>query len=96
MSVRNLVEVVVIPPLLIGMYYVLKEQYLVSKNKQHIKYLLLAGFFFGISFAIRFQSAIVPFGVGLVLLYYCQFKKFIFLSLSTIFIVSLFEFCYFG
>ena len=54
------------------------------------KYLLFAGLFFAFAFAIRFQTAFVPFGIGIVMLFYRQFKSFAILALSTIFIVSLF------
>ena len=118
MSVRNLVEVVVMPPMLAGIYYILKYNLENKNNTEHLdssgleqnndfkqindfkqnkqikqsskKYLIIAGIFLGIAFSIRFQSAFVPFGIGLVMLYQRQFKSFAILTLSAIFISSLF------
>lgn len=60
MSVRNLVEVVCIPPMIIGFYFAMKKD--VEKNW------FIAGILFGISFIIRYQVLVFIGGVGLVLL----------------------------
>ena len=61
MSVRNLVEFVCVPPLLITIYNLKKEKLL-------LRDFLLAGMWLGIAFSIRFQSVFIAFGIGLVLL----------------------------
>jgi hypothetical protein len=66
MSVRNLIEMVCIPPLMAGLWLSLKE------NK---KDLFIAGLLFGFAFIFRYQTAIIPFGIGLVLLFRKDFLK---------------------
>jgi len=87
MSVRNLVEIAVIPPMLAGVYYVIKAQ---NFEQNIYKFLLIGGMFFGIAFAMRFQSGFVPIGIGCVMLFRRQFKSLLILSLSAIFVASLF------
>jgi hypothetical protein len=60
-SVRNLVEFVCVPPILIAIYY-LKKQDLSSK------YALLVGMWLGVAFSIRFQTVFITAGIGLALL----------------------------
>lgn len=66
MSVRFLVEMVCIPPVLAGFYYLLK-----ASNRQNNLFILyaLAGALFGIAFAIRYHTILFAGGLGLVLLY---------------------------
>ena len=98
MSVRNLVELAVVPPVLAATYFLLKYFYedqslSISKNsisKRQVKYLILSGFFFGISFATRFQTALVPLGIGLVLIFRRQWKEFAILTFTTLFVSALF------
>jgi hypothetical protein len=63
MSVRNLIEMVCIPPLMIGYYLIV----LGDLNKKDNNY-FYAGLIFGISFIFRYQSLIIPAGIVLVLL----------------------------
>lgn len=66
MGVRFLVEMVCIPPLMMGFYYLIK-QHKESSNKTYIW--LLAGFLFGLAFAVRYHTILFAGGLGLVLLY---------------------------
>lgn len=63
MSVRNLVEFVCVPPVLITIY-------ILGKEKPNYKDFLLAGLWLGIAFSIRFQSIFIGAGIGLALLIY--------------------------
>lgn len=79
MSVRNLIEVVCIPPLIIGFYLIIS-----AIDKQNYKYLLWAGISFGIAFAFRYQTLIFTGSVGLILLFQKEWKNFIHFSSGTI------------
>jgi len=86
MSVRNLIEVVCIPPLLIGYYLIIRGE---QDNKD--RYFLYAGLAFGVSFIFRYQSLIIPGGVGIVLLIQREWKRFFSLTsgtLSSIFLIQ--------
>ncbi len=61
MSVRNLVEFVCVPPLLIAIYRL-------GKTSTDLKDFLIAGLWLGIAFSIRFQSVFIAGGIGLALL----------------------------
>ncbi len=61
MSVRNLVEFVCVPPVLMAIYYLGKE----NKNAGNF---LLAGLWLGIAFSMRFQTIFLSAGIGLALL----------------------------
>lgn len=63
MSVRNAVEVVCIPPLLIATWQLLNAE----KKEQQIWVYLWAGFIAGIAFSIRFQTLFFIGGMGLAL-----------------------------
>ena len=63
LSVRNLVEIVSIPPMLAGVWIIIKD------NKQNFSKYFLAGFIMAIAFSIRFQAILFIGGVGLVLLF---------------------------
>lgn len=83
MSVRNLVEFVCVPPVLIAIYQVKKENF-------NWKNFAIAGMWLGIAFSIRFQSAFITLGVGLALLILrTSFKNLIILTLSFFLIVVL-------
>ncbi|MCW3075436.1 MAG: hypothetical protein JWO32_45 [Bacteroidetes bacterium] len=62
MSVRNLVEFVCVPPILIAVY-------LLHKDKINTKNILLAGMWLGLAFSIRFQSVFISAGIGLALIF---------------------------
>ncbi|MFC2107796.1 glycosyltransferase family 39 protein, partial [Bacteroidota bacterium] len=71
LSVRNMVEIVCIPFLMWGTWMIIKE--LDGKNRWWIFF--LAGLILGISFSIRFQTAIFSGGLGLVLLFQKKWKE---------------------
>jgi len=79
MSVRNLIEVVCIPPLLIGIYYAI----LADKN-QNLKLWLLSGLIISIGFVFRFQTILIIGGVGLVLLYKKDWRVFLYYTSGVI------------
>lgn len=62
MSVRNLVEFVCVPPLLMTIY-------ILKKDNINWKDFLVAGLWLGVAFSIRFQSIFIAFGIGLVLVF---------------------------
>lgn len=82
MSVRNLVEFVCVPPVLMAIYYLKKEAL--------AKHFLLAGLWLGIAFSIRFQTVFITAGVGLALLIQrSTFKNILALAFSFFTIVFL-------
>lgn len=81
MSVRNLVEVVCLVPLLGASWYLVKEESVSWKN------LLFAGLLMGVSVSIRFQTIFFLGGIGLVLLTKNIFKA---AAFGFFFLVSLF------
>jgi hypothetical protein len=83
MSVRNLVEFVCVPPCLIAVYQ-LKKENLTWRN------FLLAGVWLGIAFSIRFQTLFIVAGVGIALLIYkTSIKNIIALAISFLIVVLL-------
>ena len=71
MSVRFLVEMVCIPPVLAGFYFLAKN------DKQTLKKIglwLLSGVFFGLAFSLRYHTILFAGGLGLVLLYRKEWK----------------------
>jgi hypothetical protein len=60
MSVRNLVEFVCVPPILIAVYLLIKPQVA-------FKHFIYAGLLLGLAFSIRFQVIFIMAGVGLAL-----------------------------
>ena len=79
MSVRNLIEMVCIPPMIAGFYYVIKGQQSESKN-----YWLIAGVLFGLAFSIRYQTILIPGGVGLILLIGRDWRQFGYFTVGTV------------
>ncbi len=70
LSVRNLVEVVCVPPMLYATWLILKNE----DNKHKLQHFFWAGFFLGLAFSIRYQTLIFTGGVGLVLLIQQKWK----------------------
>jgi len=68
LSVRNLVEIVSIPPLLASVWLLIRND-----NKNFAKY-FIAGFIGALAFSIRFQGSLFVGGIGLVLLFTDKFK----------------------
>ncbi|MFQ3325741.1 MAG: hypothetical protein ACJASM_000937 [Salibacteraceae bacterium] len=81
MSVRNLVEVVCLTPLLGATWYLVKNESLTWKN------IIFAGLLMGVSVSIRFQTVLFLGGMGLVLLSKNIFKA---AGLGLFFMLSLF------
>lgn len=68
LSVRNLIEVVCIPPLMAGFYYTL-----LSKDK--LRNAFIAGLWFGLSFVFRYQTLSLAGTVGLIFLFRKEYKQ---------------------
>jgi len=71
LSVRNLVEGVCIPFLILGFWVIVRDE----KPAHPFWAYLLAGIFFGLSLDIRLQTIFFPVGAGLVLLIRKQWKE---------------------
>ncbi len=71
LSVRNLVEIVCIPPLLGGIWIILNA----SDKKHVLTAYLWAGFLIGIAFSIRFQTLLFGAGIGLAILLQKRYKR---------------------
>ncbi|UTW62075.1 glycosyltransferase family 39 protein [bacterium SCSIO 12741] len=69
LSVRNLVELVCVPPLMWAFWLLLKE------DKQPLKHVIFAGFLVGVAMALRFQIILYAGGIGLVLLFQKKIGK---------------------
>jgi hypothetical protein len=84
-SVRNLVEFVCVPPILIAIYKLGKKEFS-AKN------IFIAGLWLGIAFSIRFQSIFISAGIGFALILQKTSFKNIFLFaltyLATIFLIQ--------
>lgn len=93
-SVRNLVEVVCIPPILAGFYYLVKD------DEETKKFIIISGMLFALAFTIRFQSAFFIAGIGLVLLSQKKWMNFIYFSLgfllTTIVTMGIVDFLIYG
>lgn len=63
LSVRNLVEIVSIPPMLAGVWLIIRD------DKQNFAKYFWSGFIIAIAFSIRFQAILFIGGLGLVLLF---------------------------
>ncbi len=86
MSVRNLVEVVCIPFLVLGSWYILLQ---IRKPENPKYYIFLAGVFLGLAFSIRFQTVFFTTGIGLFLLIKFDFKRILLLLAGYITAVTL-------
>jgi len=83
MSVRNLVEFVCVPPILIAIY-------LLHKEKINTKNVLMAGICLGIAFSVRFQTVFIAGGIGIALLLNkTLFKNIVLLVLSFLTVIVL-------
>lgn len=76
-SVRNLVEMVCIPPIMAGIYL------LVRKEQLNFKDVLLAGFIAGLAVSIRIQTIMFIGGMGLALWVNKEFLKGIYLGIAA-------------
>lgn len=83
LSVRNLVEVVCIPPLMMATWYVIKY------DKDNYRSGLYAGAMLGLAFCIRFQTAMFISGFGLALLFMQRWKSISWLVLGFVISVGI-------
>ncbi len=83
MSVRNLIEMVSAPMLMAGLYYSLKS----DKTSDFV----LSGLFFGLAFVFRVQTILLPFGVGLAMLYRKQIKSTLVMALACLASMFIFQ-----
>ena len=87
MSVRNLVEMVVIVPLLSAIWY---SSVWTKEGKQPFFYLLI-GLLFGLCFSIRYQILLFPIGYSLGLLWNRRWKEVVYMTLGGGLWVALFH-----
>ena len=85
LSVRNLVEVVCIPLILAGFYYLLKSK----ENKDVIKYILAAGIMASLSMTIRYQMAVYILGIGIVLVSQKDLKSLLWFTVGNLATISI-------
>jgi hypothetical protein len=84
-SVRNLVEVVCIPFLISGTWFMITAD---DRNRRLWSY-LFAGLFFGLAFSVRFQTVFFPVGAGLALFIQKKWREAIILAAGSIIGISL-------
>lgn len=85
LSVRNLVEVICIPPMIYAIWLIIKSD---NKRRQLVFW---AGFLLGVAFSIRFQTLIFAGGVGLALLFQKKWIDAIFLGLGLLISILLLQ-----
>jgi hypothetical protein len=73
LSVRNLVEIVCIPPIMAGFYFTLA-------SKEKLRNALIAGLCFGLAFTFRYQTISIAGTLSLVFLLQKQFKQVLLLA----------------
>jgi hypothetical protein len=83
MSVRNLVEMVSIPFLMWGVWYLIKD------NNSNKKSLFLAGIMCGVAISFRYQIGIFSVGIGSYFLFKKQWVEFLLFSIGNLFIFSI-------
>jgi hypothetical protein len=83
MSVRNLVEFVCVPPILIAIYNL-------GKTDKRLTHFVVAGLWLGLAFSMRFQTVFISAGIGLALLISkTSFKNLVALTSSFFFVLLL-------
>lgn len=92
LSVRNLVEIVTIPFLMYGTLIILRQELIRSKEEPgyHRTSFLVAGFFLGLAFSVRYQTLFYTGGIGLALLLLKNWKGM--LTTAAGFLISVFIF----
>ncbi|MCX6135416.1 MAG: glycosyltransferase family 39 protein [Ignavibacteriales bacterium] len=68
LSVRNLIEVVCIPPLMAGFYYSLR-------SRENLRNAFTAGLWFALAFAFRYQTLLITGTVGLAFLFKKEYRQ---------------------
>jgi len=86
LSVRNLVEFVGIPLLMMGTFFAAR-----SDNKTNWAMWIWVGFLFGLAFNIRYQTALFTGGVGLALLFEKKLKGSVLMSVGFVLAVVLIQ-----
>ena len=87
MSVRNLVEMVCVPFIILGFWFIFKPE---SKTKPALHW-FIAGLFLGLATDIRLQSVFFPVGLGIWLLFQGKFKPLLSLAAGSMLTFALFE-----
>ncbi len=72
LSVRNLVEFVCVPPLIAGLWLIIKGN---NSNNKWL-FFIFVGFIIGLSFSLRYQTLVFIVGIGLTLLLYRKWVEF--------------------
>lgn len=86
LSVRNLVEFVSIPILLLGV-----QKIIAGKNSNGLLYWLWIGILFGLAFNIRYQSILFTGGVGLVLLFHRKWFETVMVAAGILITIVIFQ-----
>ncbi|MCC9136831.1 glycosyltransferase family 39 protein [Pontibacter silvestris] len=86
MSVRNLVEMVCIPPYMAGFYLMIKQE-----NSKVAKRFFWAGALFAIAFVLRYHTVLLAGGAGLVLLYRKQWREILWFGLGFAVIATIIQ-----
>lgn len=84
LSVHNLIEVVCIPPLMGGFYYALK-------SRENVRNVFIAGLWFGLAFAFRYQTFLVSGMVGVVFLFRKEFRELLWFAAGFILLAMLIQ-----
>ncbi len=79
MSVRNLIEMACVPPMMIGYYIMIR-----AREREYLPFWIYAGILFGIAFAFRYQSILIPGGIVLVLFFQCRWKISVYFAVGVI------------
>src|SRR5205085_8717366 len=86
LSVRNLVEVVCMVPLMYATWLIIK-----NKSDESWRNIAIAGVMLAIAFSIRYQTALFSIGLGLAMLLKRRFKSAVVLCIFFLLIVASFE-----
>jgi len=93
LSVRNLVEMVSIPFLMYGSLIILRQELIRKGNEPgyHKTSFLVAGFFLGLAFSVRYQTLFYTGGIGLALLILRNYKGMLTTALGFLISVVIFQ-----
>ena len=84
MSVRNLVEMVCIPFLVMGFWALLKDN-----SKKRLLHLFISGIWFGLAFSVRYQTGLFIMGAGIALLISKKWREVLVLAVGVIAVISI-------
>jgi hypothetical protein len=85
MAVRNLVEAVCIPFILGGYWYL----YTAPFRKNYYRTVFFSALLFGLAFTLRFQTILIPAGIGLALLFRKKIRECLVLASGIILVILL-------